>query len=100
MSSAEVRPRLVGSFCPRWAPLRWLISRRRPEFRRGTVSDSLFRGQPVGGVGLDVLNSGEPFPPLVGVLLSHFHSGSSSYFAVELVLAGIMRGGLQEIRGY
>ncbi|KAJ8443232.1 hypothetical protein Cgig2_017225 [Carnegiea gigantea] len=26
-----------------------------------------------GGVGLYVLNSGEPFPPLVGVLLSHFH---------------------------
>ncbi|KAJ8438832.1 hypothetical protein Cgig2_023024 [Carnegiea gigantea] len=43
------------------------------ESRRRTVSDCLLRGQPGGGVGLDVLNSGEPFPPLVGVLHFLFH---------------------------
>ncbi|KAJ8445058.1 hypothetical protein Cgig2_022578 [Carnegiea gigantea] len=44
-----------------------------PDFRRRTVSDSLFQGQPGSGVGFDDVNSDEPFPPWVGVLLSPFH---------------------------
>ncbi|KAJ8424458.1 hypothetical protein Cgig2_016225 [Carnegiea gigantea] len=44
-----------------------------PDFRRRTVSDGLFQGQPGGGVGFDGVNSGEPFPPWVGVLLCPFH---------------------------
>ncbi|KAJ8445847.1 hypothetical protein Cgig2_027928 [Carnegiea gigantea] len=65
-SSAKVRAGLVGGFCPRRLPLRRHISRQRPESRRifaSTVSDSLFQGEPGGGIGFDVVNSGEPFPP-------------------------------------
>ncbi|KAJ8440513.1 hypothetical protein Cgig2_022954 [Carnegiea gigantea] len=45
-----------------------------PEFRRQTVSDSLFRGQPGGGLGLDVLISGEPFVPWVALPLYQYYS--------------------------
>ncbi|KAJ8424532.1 LOW QUALITY PROTEIN: hypothetical protein Cgig2_025749 [Carnegiea gigantea] len=78
-SSAEVRAswRLLSPPSPsalaNQLPTTFPATGTSLESRGCTVFDSLLGGQASGGVGLDVLNCCEPFPPLVGVLLFHFH---------------------------